>query len=490
MNRNKLIQTQALTQSQQLTPQQLLVAQLLELPASALHERVEAELIENPSLETGSQSAADKADVADPAFGTDAETTEGIGTDERLGDYAPDDVPDYLLRQNSDSDEAETRVWGESKSFHDQLIEQIGFFALNDHQRELLEYLIGSLDGSGLLTTPLRQLADELEVYHNIPTSEAELEQVLHILQQFEPAGIGARNLQECLLLQVRHSSHRNAQQTQRLTTLLTEHFDLLMLKRWDRIQQRMHLSDAQLADLQQEIRHLNPRPGSSLGETVGRNTEQITPDFIVETDNYGQITISLNQADIPPLRVSREDVSFIQTYSDRPAASLSRSERDGLAYIRSKVERAQAFIDALQQRHDNMLKTMNAIVQLQRPWFESGDDTLLRPMRLEDVSTRTGLALSTVSRVSNSKWVQTAFGTYSLRWFFTSKALLDGGDVSVRNIQTVLRELVEAEDPRSPLSDDALTRMLNERGYSVARRTVAKYREQIGIPIARLRKH
>lgn len=488
MEKNYLIQTQAQAQVQTLTPQQLLVAQLMELPVEALRERVETEMLDNPSLERDADHDLQDNDFATGDFMSES-SSEGSQAEDRLADYTPDDVPDYLLRQVSGKEEGETRVWGETASFHDLLKEQMGFYNLNDHQRQLLEYLIGSLGDDGLLTTPLEHLADELEVYHNVPASPAELEEMLHVLQQFEPAGVGARNLKECLLLQVRRGGATLSPERQRLATLIERHFDLLMLKRWDRIQQRMHLTDAQLAQLQHDIRHLNPRPGSSLDETVGQNVHQITPDFIVETTPDGEISLSLNQGDVPPLRVSSEDMAFVTAYSAKASNSLSRSERDGLTYMRSKVERAQAFIDAMQQRRENMLQTMQTIIQLQRPWFESGDETLLRPMRLEDVAQRTGLALSTISRVSNSKWVQTPYGIYPLRWFFTSKANLDGDAVSVRNIQTALRELIDAEDPQQPLPDDTLTRLLNERGYKVARRTVAKYREQMKIPVARLRK-
>lgn len=485
MSKTKFIQTQTQTQTQVLTPQQLLVAQLLELPVEALHERVETEMLENPTLEKDADNESydtDSSDMGDSEYGAD-------NTNEMLADYQPDDIPDYLLRESSGRDESASREWGDNQSFHDLLTEQIGYLDLDSHQRELLEYLIGSLNTDGLLPTPLQQIADELEVYHNIPTSVAELEQVLHRLQQFEPAGVGARNLKECLLLQVRRNYSKQSPLRARLITLIEQNFDLLMLKRWDRIQQRMHLTDDQLAALRHEVRHLNPRPGSSLGEVMGQNFHQITPDFIVETDNYGHISLSLNNGDVPPLRVSREDVQFVNSYAGRNTNELSRTERDGLTYMRSKVEKAQMFVDAIRQRRTNMLATMQTIIDIQRPYFESGDEALLRPMRLEDVAVRTGLALSTISRVSNSKWVQTPYGIHPLRWFFTSKAHLDGDEVSVRNIKNTLQELVSEEDPHQPLSDDQLTQLLEAHGYKIARRTVAKYREQLNIPIARLRK-
>jgi len=261
------------------------------------------------------------------------------------------------------------------------------------------------------------------------------------------------------------------------------------MLKRWDRIQQRMHLTDNELERLQHELKRLNPRPGSALDETVGVNIHQITPDFIVDTDSYGQITLSLNNGNIPPLRVSNDDIEFVKSYAGRKNSELSRSEREGLTYIRAKVDKAQLFVDAIRQRRSNMLATMKAIIDMQKPFFETGDETLLQPMRLEDIASRTGLDKSTISRVSNSKWVQTTFGIHPLRWFFTSKAKLDGDDVSVRSIKTALQEIIAEEDKQAPFSDETLAEKLKQKGYEIARRTIAKYREQMGIPVARLRK-
>jgi RNA polymerase sigma-54 factor len=262
------------------------------------------------------------------------------------------------------------------------------------------------------------------------------------------------------------------------------------MLKHWDRIQRGLRLTDAEVSRLQHEVRRLNPRPGSSMGEALGKNLQQITPDFIVDTDPYGQLTMTLNRGHVPPLRVSDDDLTFLQSYEGRDLKSLPRSEREGILYLRERVEKARGFIEALQQRRRTLTDTMYAIIRMQRPFFESGDETLLRPMTLEDVAKRTGLHLSTVSRVSNSKWVQTPFGIYPLRWFFTSAARLQGGDeVSVRNIQAAVQEIVDNEDHHAPLSDDAIARELQKRGYDVARRTVSKYREQLNIPVARLRK-
>lgn len=489
------VNIQVQSQVQTLTPQQLLVSQLLEMPVEALYERVDRELKENVALEAESSDRSDNPDGPDGADNSDysdnedySDSSESSDLSDYSADYSsPDDIPDNLPSARSGITETITQ---ETQSFYDQLEEQIGFFHLTSHEEEIIRYLIGSLDDDGLLRIPLQQIQDELEVYHNIPTSAEELEHILGVLQNFEPSGVGARSLQECLHLQVLHAPDSQTPLKQQLLRLIDTQFDHLMLKRWDRIQRSMRLTDAEVSRLQREVRRLNPRPGSSMGEAVGRNLQQITPDFIVEPDAYGQLTLTLNRGHLPSLRVSKEDLDFLADYEGRDPKQLSRSERDGITYLRDRVEKAQGFIEALRQRRQALTTAMQTIIQLQRPFFESGDETLLRPMTLEDVARRTGQHLSTISRVSNSKWVQTPFGIYPLRWFFTSAARLQGGDeVSVRSIKAALREVIEAEDRSRPLTDDQLARQLQARGFDVARRTVAKYREQMEIPVARLRK-
>lgn len=494
MSSQSNIQSQVQSQTQVLSPQQLLVSNLVEMPVEALYERVDRELKENVSLEAEGASPSDGA--SDPDYSPDTSEPDDYSSfddasasaDAQSADYSnPDDIPDNLPSSRSGILEFVTQ---ETQSFYDQLEEQIGLFRLTPHEEEIIRYLIGSLDDDGLLRVSLQQLQDELEVYHNIQTSPQELEHILEILQNFEPAGIGARSLQECLLLQVQHAPEQGSATRQQLLQLLQEQFENLMLNRWDRIQRDMGLSDNDVARLRREVRRLNPRPGNAMGEAIGRNLQQITPDFMVEADNYGHLTLSLNNGNVPALQVNPDDMDFLRSYEGADTRQLSRAEREGITYLRDRVEKARSFIDALNQRRQTLLTTMQAIMKLQRPFFESGDETLLRPMNLEDVSKLTGLHVSTISRVSNSKWVQTPFGTYSLRWFFTSAARLQGGDeVSVRSIRAALQEIVDAEDKRAPLSDDVLAKELRARGFDVARRTVAKYREQLGIPIARLRK-
>lgn len=481
-------QAQVQTQTQTLSPQQLLVRQLTELPVEALYERVDKELNENIALERdtdGPDNYEGEAGMADD-FAADAASASDYDS---AADYSsPDDVPDNIAPAGRrDAMEA---VVGETLSFYDQLEEQIGFFHLSEHEEEVLRYIIGSLDDDGLLRVSLQQIQDELEVYHNVATSQAELEKLLDLLQHFEPSGVGARSLQECLLLQVKNAPDSRSPLKQKLLRLLTKQFDNLMLNRWDRIARALKLNDSDVTRLQHEVRRLNPRPGSSMGEALGRNLQQITPDFIVDADPYGHLSLSLNNGRVPPLRVSQDDLDFLNSYQGVDTRTLTRSQREGITYLRERVDKAQGFIEAIRQRQDNLLRTMQTVIKMQRPFFESGDETVLHPMTLEDVAQQTGLHLSTISRVSNSKWVQTPYGIYPLRWFFTSAAKLDGDTVSIRSIKAALKEIIDNEDRRQPVTDDELAAELQRRGFEVARRTVAKYRTTLGIPVARLRKY
>ena len=421
-------QTQTLTQEQrlQLTPQQLLAARLTALSLDELRERVEAECMENPWLEKRHTGGSTRRSPLTYEMG------------ER----------------------------GETLSFYDRLTEQMGEYDLSDHERDILEYLIGSLDDNGFITKPLSQIADELEIYHSLSASEEEVGRMLAVLQQFDPPGIGARNLKECLLLQ-----HPSA----KLRTVFERHWDDFTGKRWDRIQDKMGLTDAEVERLRREVQHLNPRPGNNPSDPVGRATETINPDFIVEMDDEGTLRLSLNQGDVPSLRLSSE-------------ADDSGSE-ESASFVREYRERGQLFIDALTQRRLTMTAVMKAIIRLQRPFFREGDENLLHPMRLEDVAEKTGLNLSTVSRVTSSKYVETPYGIYPLKWFFSGSSTQDGEAVSTRKVKAALKALIEAEDKTEPLSDEALCTALREQGYDIARRTVAKYREQLGYPPARYRK-
>lgn len=486
-------QTQSLKQIQGITQQQLLQAQLIELPVAQLLERVNAEMDDNPALElsTGDDSeyteTFDDADNPEPSDDYEREERQSA-LDAALESIGRDDeeLPVYHGGQ-SYQEEREEIVYGASQSFYDLLKEQMGTTNLDEHERDIMEYLIGSLDEDGLLRKSLESICDELAIYHNLDTSVREIEKILHRLQEFDPAGIGARNLQECLLLQIQRRDPSHLRDL--MERVVKEYFEAFTKKHWQKIQQALQLSDLQAETLIGELRKLNPKPGASLGETVGRSLQQITPDFIIDTQDDGTVTFQLNMSDVPELHVSQSFSDTLREYQGNKE-KMSRQMKEALLYTKKKVDAAQGFIEAIKARQHTLTITMKAIIQWQHRYFEEGDEALLRPMILKDIAEKTGLDLSTVSRVSNSKYAQTRWGTFPLRHFFSdSYVTAEGDELSTREIKATLQDIVEAEDKQHPYSDEALGKLLAEKGYPIARRTVAKYREQLGIPIARLRK-
>lgn len=461
------------TQQQTLSPQQVMVARLTELPLEGLRERIEKELEDNQWLEAQNEPRA-AADPVPEEGGDEPETAQ----DDRYDDDADDGIP----RAVNESGERHQREWGDQEeSFYDHLTAQMGEYDLTPHEQEVVRYLIGSLEDDGMLRTPLAQLADELDIYQNVPANEAELARLLTtVVQRMDPAGVGGRDLQESLVLQAQR--HYTGANRDLLLALFTRCWDDFSHMRWGKIQHTLKLDDQALDDLRQRVRRLTPRPGGSIGNDGQLGARTILPDFYVSVDESGRLHLSLNEGDLPRLELSPDAEVALNT------PLVTKSDREAMRYLRDQVSNAQLFIDAIAQRRRSMLLTMKAIVKIQRAFFLTGDEMMLRPMKLEDVSMLTGLDISTTSRVSNSKYVQTPHGTYALRWFFTSAAVKDGDEVSVRNILSALKELVEAEDKNRPLSDEKLVSLLRERGYSVARRTVAKYRTQLGIPESRLR--
>ena len=500
--RFKVAQSQIQEQKQEqrlqqaVSQQQLLQSHLIELPIQQFAERIETEMHDNPALESDSENpdlqeypdypdspeATDDFDVQrereERSDALDA-ALENIGRDD-------EDLPVYHGGQSS-VEEREEMVYGQSVSFYDELLEQVGEIELSDQERYVMEYLIRSLDDDGFLRTPLENIADELAIYHNIDLSTGQLETVLKKLQRLDPPGIGARTLQECLLLQV--NRREKSAITLSMEKVLTDYFDEFTKKHWEKIAQQMTMDELQAETVFHELRRLNPKPGAAMGETIGRSMQQITPDFVVDTQDDGTVTFSLNNGDVPQLQVSQSFADLLKEYQSNKDG-LSRQMKEALLYTKQKVDAAQSFIDAVQVRRRTLTLTMKAIIQLQHRFFEEGDEALLRPMILKDVAERTGLDLSTVSRVSNSKYVQTRWGIFPLKYFFSDGYVTESGEeLSTREIKATLRELIDAEDKRKPMSDDALSEALKEKGYPIARRTVAKYREQLGIPIARLRK-
>ena len=481
---------------QTVSQQQLLQSHLIELPIQQFAERIETEMHDNPALESDSENPdlQDFPDYPDSPEATDDfdvqrereersdaldAALENIGRDD-------EDLPVYHGGQSS-VEEREEMVYGQSVSFYDELLEQVGEMELSEQERYVMEYLIRSLDDDGFLRTPLENIADELAIYHSIDLTTGQLETLLKKLQRLDPPGIGARTLQECLLLQV--NRREKSATTLLMEKVLTNYFDEFTKKHWEKIAQQMTMDELQAETVFHELRRLNPKPGAAMGETIGRSMQQITPDFVVDTQDDGTVTFSLNSGDVPQLQVSQSFADLLKEYQSNKDG-LSRQMKEALLYTKQKVDAAQSFIDAIQVRRRTLTLTMKAIIQLQHRFFEEGDEALLRPMILKDVAERTGLDLSTVSRVSNSKYVQTRWGIFPLKYFFSDGYVTESGEeLSTREIKATLRELIDAEDKRKPMSDDALSEALKEKGYPIARRTVAKYREQLGIPIARLRK-
>lgn len=489
-------QTLALKQTQSITQQQLLQAQLIELPITQLIERVNTEMDDNPALEFNTGDESDYSEFSeDSEYSENSESSDDYEKDERqsaldaaLENIGRDDeeLPVYQGGQDY-HEEREEMVYGASQSFYDQLKEQMGVIDLDERQRDIMEYLIGSLDDDGLLRKSLDSISDELAIYHAIDATPQEIESVLHYLQEFDPAGIGGRSLQECLTLQIQRRQPSHLRDL--MLKVVQDYFEAFTKKHWKKIQQALGLTDLQADALMKELRKLNPKPGASLGETVGRAMQQITPDFIVDTQDDGTVTFQLNTGEIPELHVSPSFTETLKEYQDNKE-HMSRQMKEALLYTKKKVDAAMGFIEAIRTRRQTLTITMRAIIQWQHRYFEEGDEALLRPMILKDIAEKTGLDLSTISRVSNSKYAQTRWGTFPLRHFFSdSYVTAEGDELSTREIKATLRDLVDAEDKQKPLSDEALGKLLAEKGYPIARRTVAKYREQLGIPIARLRK-
>ncbi len=504
----KLEQTQAAVQTQQLQTLQVALSKMVELPVEELAERVRNEMLDNAALEEKDDDFDDSApdneeerrEEADDDNETNEEESDGTDYDtdsaedfgaesDAMGDYfSEDDVPDYL-RQRADAERERTQMdFSGTTSFYDELRSQISEHALTPREEELMEYIIGSLDGDGFLRKNLNTLCDELAIYHNVETTVDELERVLRILQQFEPRGIGARDLQECLHIQLadpdRHSPYRKL-----ALQVVDRCFKDFASRRWDLIANRLHIDEETLAHVKHELTHLNPMPGSALSDSASANLPTVTPDFYVRLSPDGEPIVTLNNGDVPELRVSRAFRQSIKEYGAH-RSKLNRQQRDAYTYARQKVDAAQSFINLVARRRQTLLAVMRTIVSLQLPFFEDDDEQQLRPLTLKDVAERVGVDISTVSRVTNSKYVQTLYGTYPLKFFFSTQFTSSEGDeLSSRQVRAALRDIIENEDKSHPMSDELLSAELKKKGFDVARRTVAKYRDLLGFPTARLRK-
>ena len=483
------IQTQEQQQRQQqhLSQVQLQTVRLLEMPIAQLEDHISLELDNNPSLEKDydSTDAADTQDTPDLTPNTDEQERRDDALSDALDLIGQDDRMEGtsdVATASAGAPQYEDRTM---TSFADTLLEQMNTEDLTPQQHQIMEYLIGSLDSDGLLRKDLATISDELAIYYSIFVEPDDIEDVLLRLQDFDPAGIAARSLQECLLIQVERM--RATPLTMLMYRVIDECYDDFTANHWDNICRTLNISESTADTIRADIRrHLNPKPGAALGETQGKALDEITPDIILHIDYDSHISFELNNSRIPSLHIVAEDEQLIAQLAN----AKSKAEREALAFTRNNVERANIFIEALRQRDKTVVNTMKAIIALQRQYFLTGDDTDLQPMTLKTVADKTGYDVSTISRVCRAKYILTPWGNYRLRHFFTDSYTTDTGTTtSTRVIKNTLRDVIAAEDPRRPYSDDKLVALMAAKGYPIARRTIAKYREQLNIPVARLRK-
>jgi RNA polymerase sigma-54 factor len=473
---------------QKLSPQQIQVIKLLELPTMQLEQRIKEELEVNPILEEGDHEEANTVEIES----LEKDNSETENSDEfSLEDYMNEDeyIPSYRLSANNYSadDKRMDMPVSAGSSFHEFLETQLGELTLSDEEQVLASYIIGNIDEDGYLRRKLDAIADDIAFSQNIKTDEFELLKILRIIHEFEPTGVGARDLQECLLLQI-EIKDLSVKSIQLARKILKNHFDEFTRKHYDKILLRLNVSDNELKEAIDEILKLNPKPGSAFNDPTNRVSEQVTPDFILEYKD-GQPILSLNSRNVPELRISRTYSDMIESYSANKDGQ-NKQQKELMGFVKQKLDSARWFIDAIRQRQNTLMLTMHAILNYQKEFFIEQDERKLKPMILKDIADVTGLDISTISRVANSKYIQTNYGVIPLKYFFSEGMQTDSGEeVSTREIKKILEECIEGEDKRKPLTDDQLTDILKSKGYPIARRTIAKYREQLEISVARLRK-
>ena len=460
-----------LKQKQQLSPLQIQTIKLIELPIQELEQRIRKELEENPVLDE---------DV--PKEKEEDEAPREVS----LSEYKEDDsIPSYRLRADnySKDERPQYSTFSVKESFTQSLMEQLGYRNLTEHQYSVAAFIIGSLDDDGYLRRSIDNLVDDISFRANIETSEEEVLAMLKVVQEFDPAGVGARDLRECLLLQIRHCKKTPA--VEHAIRILDHYFHDFTSKHYQKIMTRMGLTEEEMKAAIAKILKLNPSPGGQIDDSYSDQAQQIVPDFLLEYTD-GELILTMPRFSIPELRVNRKYADLLM----EAASSSEREKKEAAAFVKKKLESAKWFVEAIKQRHNTLYSTMQTIIEYQREYFIDGDETHLKPMVLKDIAERTGFDISTISRVVNSKYIETHFGIYSLKYFF-SEGLenQDGEEVSTRELKKALQECVDNEDKHKPLTDDELVAKMTERGYKVARRTVAKYRDQLGIPKARLRR-
>lgn len=491
-----LRQTLQQKQLQKLSPQQIQLMKLLQIPTAILDERIKEEIEENPALEMDDEQHSD--DNQQEEYAEEPKEQEEYENDGSESDYenidineyvqdGDDDIADYKLRDENYGQEEEYRIRPSKveTSFIDLMNQQLGMLKISDHERKIAEQIIGTLDDDGYLRREIDALVDDLAFRQNILTDEEETLRVLQMVQQLDPPGVAARDLQECLLLQINRMP-QDVRTIQLATKILEKYFDEFTKKHYEKIQKALNIDNEELKIIINHIIRLNPKPGGATSE-LNKNSNYIIPDFFIHNIN-GKLELSVNSKNAPDLRISEGYRDMLKDY-DR-GSKKDKRQKEAVLFIKQKIDSAKWFIDAIKQRQNTLLLTMQAILDYQKDFFASGDETDLKPMILKDISEITGLDISTISRVANSKFVQTEFGTYRLKFFFSESLQTESGEeVSTREVKKILSDIIEEESKKHPYSDEKLTELLQEKGYNIARRTVAKYREQLNIPVARLRK-
>ncbi|TKG93425.1 RNA polymerase sigma-54 factor [Puteibacter caeruleilacunae] len=472
---------------QKLSPQQIQVIKLLEIPTMQLEQRIKKELEENPVLEI----AGDGPETLQEGEAQELKSNEDADKEEfSVEDYLNDeDIPSYKLNaQNYSKDDKFTDIpFSVGSSFHEFLHEQLGLLPLNEEEQLLAEYIIGNIDEDGYLRRELESIVDDVAFAHNVEAADEEMYQLLWEIQDFDPPGVGARNLRECLLLQIKRRDKKRASVVT-ATKILKDTFDEFTKKHYKKIISKFSLTEEELKDAINEILKLNPKPGSAYSNPLNKANQQIIPDFLLDLEE-GELRLTLNQRNVPDLHINDDYLGMLKSYKDNKKTQ-SKTQKDAVTFVKQKIDSAKWFIDAIRQRQHTLLLTMSEIINLQKEYFMEGDEAKLKPMILKDIADRTGLDVSTISRVSNSKYIQTHFGIYPVKYFFSEGMQKDTGEeVSTREIKKILQECINGEDKRKPLTDEQLAKILKEKSYPIARRTVAKYREQLDIPVARLRK-
>lgn len=473
---------------QKLSPQQIQLMKLLQVPTIAIEQRIKEELEKNPVLEEGSnqEDETEQDDYSD-AYDEVSESEKEFD----FSEYSDDETPSYkysVSNKGKDDDEKAIPLSG-GKTFHDRLKNQLNLRPISAHQQQIAEHLLGNIDDSGYLRRDLSAIVDDLAFTQNIMTTEEELEEVLKVIHDLDPPGVGARDLKECLLLQINRKLEHNPGSSTLITAwdILSREFIKFTKKHYTKIEQKLDLSREELREAVDEILKLNPKPGNSTGDSSHRN-EYVVPDFTVSIEE-DELKLTLNGRNAPDLRVSNQYREMFDAYNKNKKGA-SKQQKDALMFVKQKLDSAKWFIDAINQRRNTLTVTMQAILNRQREYFLTGDETKLRPMILKDIAEKVNLDISTISRVVNSKYVETPYGTFLLKTFFSeSLTTADGEEVSTREVKRILQDIIDAEDKQKPHTDETLADLLREKGYNIARRTVAKYREQLNLPVARLRK-